>query len=433
MSRVDRESINVGMIGRGTVAEGVIDCFRQGRFDRYGIVLKMVAVRNPSKSRDVELPDSAKQTTDASFIIEDPSINIVVELMGGTEKAREYTYEALKRDKHVVTANKALLGEDLPELFDLAREREVSLNFEASVCGTIPVIQTIREYLLLQKIKRIRGIFNGTTNYILTKMEDNVDFHLALKEAQGMGVAEENHILDTGGFDTRSKLAILASLASGTHIQPESIPCRGITEVTLADIAFAREFEGGYAIKLLASAEQHDGTWSIEVGPKLISKNHLLALVSGVTNAVTIDGDLSGPLTLSGAGASRYPTAAAVIADISHAAHHVRYHIPDFLPELKRQASITKPEDISSTGYIRTELLDRKRTFGRIGMLLADSNLSMSSILQRESPHDINGVPYTQDIITLHRASQSEIDAGLANLAKSRKVRGKPFYMSFAE
>lgn len=201
----------------------------------------------------------------------------------------------------------------------------------------------------------------------------------------------------------------------------------------MEDIAFAREFGKGYAVKLLAEAKQHDGTWNIRVSPALVSKDDPLASVRGERNAVTVEGDLSGPLTFGGFGAGRGPTTGAVSSDILHAAQHVRYRIPDFLPELKRQPSITKEDITTSRGYIRIELLDRNRTFARIGTLLADSNLGMSSILQRESPRTINGIPYTQDIIILHRAHQSEIDAGLASLTRSRKVRGKPFYIPFAE
>lgn len=221
--------IYAGMIGMGIVGGGVAKSFAEGRFDPEGIILKTVAVRNPFKSRDVYLPSSAKLTDNAYSIIEDTAIDIVIEAMGGTNEAREYVFQALKAGKHVVTANKALLGEDLPKLFDLAREKGVSLSFEAAVCGAIPVIGNLRDYLRLQRITSIKGILNGTTNYILSRMEDGMDFDAALEEAQGLGIAEANHSLDTGGFDARSKLAILASIASGTHIRPDDIPCRGIT------------------------------------------------------------------------------------------------------------------------------------------------------------------------------------------------------------
>lgn len=433
MSFRPEKPINVGVIGSGNIGGGVVKCFLEGRFMPSGVVLKTVAVRNLSKHSDIQLPDSAKLTDNAGSIIDDPNIDIVVELMGGTDLAKEYSFKALKAGKHLVTANKELLGEYLPDLFDYARKKQVSLSFEASVCGAIPVIQNLRDYLRLQEVTSIKGILNGTTNYILTKMEDGMDFDSALKEAQGLGIAESNHILDTGGFDTRSKLAILASIASGTHIKPESIPCRGITEVRLEDIAFAREFGQGYTIKLLASAEQHDGTWNIQVNPTLISKDNPLASVRGKLNAVTIESDLSGPLTFTGPGAGREATAGAVISDILHAAEHARLHTPDFLPSLDRQSSITNPEDILSMGYIRAELLHVPGTLARIGKLLGNSNLNIRSLLQREKPHAINGVPYTGDIITLEKATQSQIDAALRSLNKSRKVHGNPFYMRIEE
>lgn len=437
MSRVENRSLKVGVIGWGNIAGGVIDSFGKGKFAKAGIELSLVAVRDPSKFRDIALPDSARQTADANLLIADPNIDIVVELINDTNKAREYIHNGFEAGKHWVTGSKDLLGKDLPDLFDLAREREVSLNFEASVCGAIPIIGLLREYYQIQEITSIRGIMNGTTNYILTRMGEEMDFEPALKQAQGLGIAESNHILDTGGFDTRSKLAIVASMASGMHIKPDSIPCRGITEVTKADIEFARELgveKGGkgYAIKLLASAERHDGSWILQVAPTLISKDDPIASVDERLNAVTVESDFSEAITYTGPGASRYPTAGAVNADILHAAQHIRYHIPDFLPELKREASIAKPEDILNRAYIRVVLLDRNRTIGRIGNLLADANLGIKSILQREDQYDVNGKPFTQDIITLHEAKQSDIQAGLDILARSRKVRGKPFYMSFA-
>lgn len=430
---LSKELVTVGMIGMGSVGGGVVQSFSEGRFDPYGIILKTVAVKDPSKVRDIRVPDSIHLTGDASSIINDPEIDIVVEVMGGTDEARDYIFQALRNKKHVVTANKAALGEDLPELFDLAREKEVSLSFEAAVCGAIPVIGNLREYLSLQRVDSITGVLNGTTNYILSRMEDGLDFARALEEAQGLGIAEANHLLDTGGYDTRSKLAILASIASGAHIKPGDIPCRGITEVRLEDIVFAREFGQGYAIKLLASAKQHDGTWDIQVGPALISRDNPLASVRGKLNAVTIESDLSGPLTFTGFGASREPTAGAVNADIWHATEHVRYRTPDYLPHLRRKASITKPEDLLSQGYIRADLLHVSGTLTKVTAALADSGLSIESILQRGKSRNIDGQPYTTDIITLEQASQKQIEIALAKLTGSDEVHGPLLYMPIEE
>lgn len=434
MSRIAKESVHVGLIGYGNVGGGVVQYFAEDRFESSGVVLKTVAVKDPSKIRDVPLPASVKLTADAASIIDDPEIGIVVELIGGADLAKDYSFRTLEAGKHLVTANKALLGEYLPDLYDCAREKEVSLNFEASVCGAIPVIQTLRDYLRPQRITRIKGILNGTTNYILTQMEDGLDFNTALKAAQDLGIAESNHVLDTGGFDTQSKLAILASIASGTHIRPNSIPCRGITEVKLEDIAFARDFSRGYAIKLLASAEQHDGTWNVQVNPTLVSKDNPLSAVPGKLNSVTIEGDFSGPLTFTGFGASRKPTAGAVISDILHAAEHIRYGTPDYLPRLKRQPKITKPKDLLSGGYIRAELLHKPGTLAKVATILADCGINIRSLLQQGEFHDIDGVPYTNDIITFERASQSQIEKTLANLAAaSPKVHGIPFCMRIEE
>lgn len=425
--------INVGIIGRGVVAGGVIKCFDEGRFAPLGVVLKTVAVRDLSKPRDIKLPSSARQTGDANSLLEDPDIDIVVELMGGTEEARDYTYRGLEAGKHWVTANKALLGEDLPRLFNLARKKGVSLSFEASVCGAIPVIQNLRDYFRLQRITSITGILNGTTNYILTRMEGGMDFESALNEAQGLGIAEANHILDTGGFDTRSKLAVVASIASGIHIKPENIPCVGITEVRLEDIAFARRYGQGYAVKLLASAKQQNGSWSVQVGPALVSQDNPLAGIRGKLNSITIEGDLSGPLTFTGFGASREPTAGAVVADILHAAEHIRFGTADYLPVLKTQAPITAPDKLISRGYIRLELLHVPGTLAEVAKLLGDCGLNIRSLLQQGEAREIEGVPYTSDIITLEEAPRSQIDEALQQLAALNKVHASPFYMPIAQ
>lgn len=333
--RLEQE-IYVGLIGCGTVGSGVVDGFYQRRLSP-GVVLKTVAVEDLSKPRNCTFPQGTILTGNALEIIEDPKISIVVEVMGGTDKASEYVKSALRDGKHVVTANKVLLGQDLPELFDLTRESGSSLSFEASVCGAIPVIRTLQEYLKVQRINSVKGIVNGTTNYILTEMEErNLDLDIALKQAQELGYAEKDPTDDIEGYDARSKLSVIASIASGTHIRPQDIPCWGITNIKIEDILLEKKRDRAYKLIALAYRDPNN-LWHAKVAPSIVDKDDPLRCIRGVFNALTIEADLAGPLTLIGRGAGKKPTSGAVLADILHAASHARYGIPDILPEIKRQ------------------------------------------------------------------------------------------------
>lgn len=340
MNKVENRPVGVGVIGCSNVGGGVVNVFYEGRFNSENAILRAVAVKNLSKLReDIHFPKTARITDDPYSLIDDPQIDIIVEAMGGDTDAKDYTFAGLHAGKHWVTANKKLLGEYFPDIIDAAKENNVSLSFEASVCGAIPIIRTLTEYLKLQTVTELRGIVNGTTNHILTRMEGGMNFITALQEAQSLGIAEEDPTDDIEGYDARSKIAILASIAVRRHIKPESIPCKGIAKVTLEDIAAARA--DNYVIKLLASAQQADGIWNVRVAPTLVDQDDLLAKVSGTFNSVTIKSDLSVLLILSGYGASRNPTAGAVIADISHAIEHFRFRIPESLPSLDRQPVTT--------------------------------------------------------------------------------------------
>lgn len=434
----EERKVNVGIAGPGIVGSEVVRAFEAGRFIPHGIILRAIAARDPSKVRNIPFPEGVRVTDNAQTIIDDPEIDIFVETIGGNKEARHFNFRALEGRKHLVLANKDFLGENLAEIHDIAREKGVSVSYEASVLGTIPILGLLRDYYRIQDIKSLRGIVNGTSNYILTKIAEGLDPKIALKEAQNLGYAESDPTRDLDGSDAVSKLAILVSLASGTHIKPENILRRGITGVMTDDMTFAAQFgvpEGGkgYAVKLLASAEQFDGRWSVQVAPTLISRTHPLASIDGVTNAITVESNLSHFITYSGAGAGGEPTSAAIDSDILHAADHVRFSTPDFLPELSRNPSIIRPEEIMTRGYIRTELLDKIGTIIRLGRILADCGLSAESLLQRAVARDIDGKPYSKDIITLHAAPQGQINKALKMLARSSKVHGEPFYMQFAD
>lgn len=340
MRQIEKRELGVGLLGVGHIGGAVANKFVE-RLQSHGITLHTVLVKDPSKDRPgLQLPDGARLTDDPHDIFLNPKIDIVVELTGtqNLEEARGFINDALRADKHVVTAHKPVLAEYLPDFHDLANSRGLSLSYEASVCGTIPIISLFGDYYRVQTINRLDGIINGTTNYILGRMGEGVEFKPALQEAQVKEIAEPDPTADIKGHDPQAKLSVLATLASKQHIPPSAISCEGITEVTPEGIAAARE-QGG-VIKLLASAKQEQGVWLARVRPEFVSQDNPLASVTGTFNSITIESDLSGAITYTGPGAGPYPTAAAVFADILHAAEHIRYGTPDYLPQLQRAAVI---------------------------------------------------------------------------------------------
>ncbi|MDO8489162.1 MAG: homoserine dehydrogenase [Candidatus Omnitrophota bacterium] len=341
MSHAQNREINVGMFGLGIVAGGVNNSFAE-RLLEHNIHLKTVVVRDLSKNRDgVQIGTFTRLSDDPYDILNDPQIDIVVELTGAElETSRSIIKTALQEGKHAVTAGKQVLAHYLPEFNDLARTGGLSLSYEAAVGGAIPVIRVLGEYLRVQKVNRVEGIINGTDNSILTRMGEGMTFDSALCEAIELGVAEPDPTDDIEGYDARAKLSVLATLASGYHVKQASISCHGISKITLEDIADARE-RGG-VIKLLASARKEDGIWIAQVRPEFVPKDNPLSSVMGTFNSVTIDADLSGPIMLYGRGAGRYPTAGAVLADILHASEHVRYGTPDFLPKIKESSVLVQ-------------------------------------------------------------------------------------------
>lgn len=430
-----KKNINLGIIGLGTVGSGVVQYFKEGKGKQFGITLKKVAVSSIKKERKIKF---SHLTDDAYSIINDPDIDIVVEVMGGTGKAKNFIFDALKKGKCVVTANKAVLADEMQNIFKLVREKQVSFGFEASVGGGIPIIRTLLDYTG-QTITGLAGILNGTTNFILTRMEGGIDFETALKVAQEKGFAEANHVLDTGGFDTQAKLSILASLILNTHIKPKIIPCRGITQINPVDIDFASKFEvgeggRGYAIKLLAQALRFNGTWNLNVSPVLINNNHPLASVRDEVNAVTIESDLAGLQTFIGKGAGTNPTTSAIISDILRIARNLNRQTFDILPTLDSKVKLTKSKDVVERGYIRVSLLDKPRSMQKLGQILGDCNISVRDSLQRgRFAQDIKGKSFVPDIVTLHPAPANKIEQALRKLSKSDRVYGEPFFLPFAE
>ena len=380
--------INVGLLGCGTVGSGVVKLFQEhpDLLDRrVGAKLRIrkVAVRSAPR-----VPVDAKLLTkDAMEVVRDPQIDIIVELIGGTGVAKTLCLEAVANGKHLVTANKALLAEHGLEIYRAAAEKRVDLGFEASVCGAIPIIRSVKEGLVANRILSIMGIVNGTTNYILTKMtESSQAFASVLTEAQAKGYAEADPTLDVGGGDAAHKLQILASLAYGGYIRFSDIYIEGIQKIEAVDIAFAREL--GYRIKLLAIAKQEQGELEVRVHPTMIPETHLLASVGGVYNAVHIRGDSCGSLMFSGRGAGQMPTASSVVADIVEIAHNIVFHRPSHASLLPTRAvgseiTLRPMERITSGYYLRVMATDKPGVLSKVSGILGEHNISIASMIQK--------------------------------------------------
>lgn len=427
------KTITIGLLGLGTVGFGVAEHLQKvGK--QYNLCLKSIAVgtKKPRTIKGVTI------TTDVKNILDDPEIDIVIELIGGIEPARSYVEKALQNKKSVITANKALLALHALELFSLAQQNNVDLAFEASVAGGIPIVQILRG-MRGENINKVMGIVNGTTNYILTKMSQGLTFEKALHDAQKNGFAEKNHILDTGGFDARDKLSILTMLLYNTHILPEQIHCDGITNITPIDLDFANrygEFEGGvsYTIKLLAIAEKENGTLYLRVHPTLIRKTHQLANVTNEFNGIYFEGELSGPQLHTGRGAGRLATTSAVFADILRIANNIRRGTPGLLPTLDANVTLGNSCDLVKPGYLRMDLLNEPGSGAEMFSILARHKLNVGNMIESHKySYHIGGKEFVPVITNLDRASENTIKAAITDLQKSKRVRGKPVFIRFEE
>lgn len=428
-NKTNEKVIHVGLIGFGTVGKGVVRYFLEENGKKFGINLKKVAVSNLKKKRDIAFPHL---TDNPQEILTDPEIDVVVELIGGIHPAKEIITSALKNGKSVVSANKALLATHAKELFTLARKNTVDLAYEASVAGGIPIIRILRG-LRGEKIDKMMAILNGTTNYILTQMEEGMEFSEALKIAQEKGFAEANHILDTGGFDTRDKLTLLASLIHNTEIKPKDIYCKGITEISPIDIEFAKTYgEKGYAIKLLAIAERVNGSLHLKVEPMLIRKDHPLASVKNEFNAVYIEGRLAGEQMYTGRGAGTNATTSAVISDIIRVAKNIAQNTTDDLPTLDANIKTSKIDNHKMAGYIRMNLKHIPGSLHAVTGILAKHKLNVNDSLQRRAfGQEKKGQTFIPDIVTIEEIEQKVISKALKELGKSNRVDGPPFFLPF--
>ncbi len=414
--------IGVGLVGWGTVGCGVIQTLRENAAAiearlGCGLELMRVADLDLARERPVSVPRE-RLTTNAEDILQDPEIKIVIELMGGLKAARALICSALEKGKHVVTANKALLAHEGNELFGLARQKGVSLSFEASVGGGIPIIKALREGLAANRITKIFGILNGTANYILTRMTDNgLTFAQALKEAQGLGYAEADPTLDVEGIDTAHKLAIASALAFGTPIQFDRVHTEGISRIDPIDIQYADEF--GYRIKLLAIARNVDGRLEMRVHPTLIAKNHVLAGVKGAYNAVHIEGNAVGDVMLYGMGAGMMPTGSAVVSDLVDVARDILNGTPGRIPPLafladKLEHIEIKPvSDVKTSYYFRFLAFDRPGVLSKISGVLGNRGISIAAVIQKGRHAD--SVPI---VMVTHEALERSVMEALEEIDK---------------
>lgn len=414
--------LKIGIIGAGTVGTGVINVLEQKKKEfslKIGseIEIKSVAVKSLDKERDYKNKNIII-TDDPFSIINDPEIDIIVELMGGEEPAKNYVMKAIENGKHIVTANKELIAKHGNEILDFAHQNNVIVYIEGSVAGGIPIIQTLKRDLIANKIETLIGIINGTTNYILTEMtQKKRDFKDVLKEAQDLGFAESDPTSDIEAFDATYKLSILASLIFGHKVKVEEIYREGISKVSVKDIAFASKL--GYTIKLLAIAKQDkDGNFEARVHPTMLNSNHPLASVNGAFNAIWLNGDCVGDFMLYGKGAGQLPTASAVVADILNLALEMKLRTVLSWSYDKEYITISPIENIYSKYYIRLCTEDKPGVIGIIGRDLGNTNVSINSLWQDNTEGD-----NAEIVLITHPVKEGDMMNALKLLEKSEGIK----------
>ncbi len=412
--------LKVGIIGVGTVGTSVANILKDNKniiTARAGIeiVPTLGVVSNLDKKRDVEI----ELTTDINRVLEDDSIDIVVELMGGVEKPYEIVKKALEKGKAVVTANKALLAYHRYELQELAGD--TPFEFEASVAGGIPIINALRDGLSANNIKSIQGIMNGTCNYMLTKMiNEGASYDAILKEAQDLGYAEADPTFDVGGFDTAHKLLILGSIAYGIDVKPEDILIEGIQNIKQTDIEFAKEFE--YNIKLLGIAKKVDNQIELRVHPVLIPQDKMIAKVDGVMNGVSVIGDKVGETMYYGAGAGGDATASAVIANIIDIARKGKGSpMLGFEKQVGTKPTLMPKDEIKTKYYLRLEVADKSGTLAKVAKVFGDNEISIENMMQKAKKEQKANL-----LLTTHTCIEKDILKAINELENSGVVLKKP-------
>jgi homoserine dehydrogenase len=435
------QQVNLGMIGGGTVGSGVFHALELNgalMSSRIGVKVNVrkIAVKAFDEPRPYDIPRSL-MTLDWQEVVNDPRVDVVTELVGGTGIARTMILAALKRGKPVITANKALLSEHGEELFATARKFGTNLYYEASVCGGIPIIKSLREGFVGNRITHLYGIVNGTCNYILTRMKlERADFDAVLKDAQKQGYAETPPDLDIDGWDSQHKIGILASLAHGFWVDHRTIHVEGIRNIAALDIQFANEL--GYTIKLLgiikkvgdekSKAKGRKAAGSrvqVSVYPTLVPNTHVLASVNHVFNAVFVRGDVVGDTLFYGRGAGKDATASAVMSDLADAALDLKFgskqRVPPFVPH-ERNGMVVPIDEVVSQYFVRLNVVDKPGVLAKIAEIFGTSHIGISSVIQPEG-HEGESVPL---IFMLHYATNGAVSKALVRIGRLPVVKGKP-------
>jgi len=423
--------VKVGLMGLGTVGGGTFNVLarnaeeitrRAGR----GIIVTHAAARDYDPSRLASL-DGVKISDNAFDVVNDPDVDIIVELIGGYEPARQLVLQAIENGKHVVTANKALIAIHGNEIFAAAHKKGVMVAFEAAVAGGIPIIKAIREGLAGNRIKWLAGIINGTGNFILTEMRDKGrDFNDVLAEAQQLGYAEADPTFDIEGIDAAHKLTILGSIAFGIPLQFDKCFTEGISHITRGDVNFAEEL--GYRIKHLGISRRTENGIELRVHPTLIPERRLIANVDGVMNAVLVKGDAVGPTLYYGAGAGSEPTASAVVADLVDVTRTLTVDPENRVPHLAFQPDalsdipVLPIEKVNTSYYLRMLATDRPGVLADVTRILADQKISIEAIIQKEPDEDATDVPI---IILTHKVMEGQMNKAIAKIEALDSIVGK--------
>ncbi|MCL2390028.1 MAG: homoserine dehydrogenase [Endomicrobia bacterium] len=416
---MEKKYINVGLIGYGTVGKGVVKILEENK----KIVLRKVGKPIKIKSICDLYPIDKPELYVKNFrnIIKDPEIDLVVELIGGYEPARTIIIESLKAGKNVVTANKAVLAKYWDQIFTTAQDCQKSIYYEASVGGVIPVVQGLSEGLASEEILEIKGILNGTTNFILSEMTKNgVSYDEALQSAQKAGFAEADPAFDVKGTDTANKLAILASLAWGGWIKVKDIAVKGIADLNIEDVLITQDF--GYDIKLIGSAHQTKNGIDLSVQPCLVKHNNAFATVENEYNAVMITGKDSGDVLLYGKGAGQGPAASAVVSDIINLSKFIVTNtagiVPDVVFDRKKKIRILPAGKSKASYYIRLNVIDKPGVLSKISGILGKYKVSIASLAQP----DISGGDYVQVIIITHETYRENIEKALKQINATKSI-----------
>ena len=425
------KEIRVGLIGFGTIGAGVAKILNNNQEviqKRLGASVSLVKIADLDikTDRGIDIEEGVL-TTSVEEVIDNPDIDIVVELIGGYEPARTFLISAINNKKHVVTANKALLAKHGDELFELIEEKGLALGFEASIGGAIPIIRSIRESFVANRIQILEGIVNGTANYILSKMSDeNCDFDVALKEAQEKGFAEADPTFDIEGIDSAHKIAVLTRIAYGTPVKFEDIKVSGITNITSDDIECAKEF--GYRIKLLAISKYDGEAIDLRVHPAMIPSSHPMANVNGVLNAIRVCDDLMEENILAGHGAGELPTGSAVVGDIVEIARNILSNAKDRVPASSFKQAKIQPiplkdmSEVESEYFLRFNVLDKPGVLSKISGILGDHSISIKSMIQKGRGVEGKAVSL---VMMCHRSCEGNIQKALKKIEQLDVVCGK--------